>query len=134
MAKNKLPIEELPEGVPTWLAYNLGEINTHLSSMSAALAHLTARWDTIDDWRLEVEGRLQRGSENFTNLRSQLAALEERACKDIEEVKDALAIANKPSKFVNGHPITFKWLVEKSVMPVVVGVIMLLIGYAWGIR
>jgi hypothetical protein len=139
------PMRQSPTSTAN-IAYMLGEMKALIQQLSerfdSNMSQISARLDKIDDWREKTEGRLSNGAQNFVHITARLDRIEseryirqddvENAIRTVvlqslrEELK-AAAAEDKKEKESEGQSITFRYLVDKLMIPVLSSVISALV-------
>ena len=129
------------------LAYWMGKVDNQLVTIQTTLAQLASNdrsnWSDFKEWRADVDERLADGSRNFVRIDDRIIHLEGdialmqkhfndiatsfRGCQaeKIAALRDAAN--DKPNgkglekTINNGNSITYKWLLEKVLLPVGIG-------------
>lgn len=130
-------------------------LDEHTKTSRAWWDEQRERWRVLSQWQgelssfmVETKDRLANGSENFTDVFARLSRLEQQPCIDLDAVevvvarelekfsKDLLKIHNlttpaaKPQPDPeNGNHVTFRWMVEKTLLPVIMFIVGAVVTY-----
>lgn len=124
------------------IAYMLGEmtalIKTQAERSDQLAQQVLARLDKIDDWREKADSKLANSAQNYAHMISRIDRIEHEKHDDVEsairtviqqslkdELKAAAIVADK--KESDGQSITFKYLVDKLMIPVLSSVVSALV-------
>jgi len=124
------------EITPTQLAFWMGEINTKVTNLTHMLTQLVdseaSKWEAFSKWRDTVNERLAAGAEKFTSVelelndqQGQIAELREMFTRHLEIVQPK----PKSAEDVLKQFVSWPWLLENLLVPVLRWGIILFLGY-----
>jgi type I site-specific restriction endonuclease len=131
------PMRQSPTSTAN-IAYMLGEMTALIKSQAERSDQLArqvlARLDKIDEWREIADNKMASSAQNYAHMTARIDRIEHERHDDIEdairtviqqslrdELKAAAIVADK--KESEGQSITFKYLVDKLMIPVLSSVI-----------